>query len=408
MIMNVQDILEKYQKLLPTDARSDGYWYIHVPDPTRKEGRRKLKSRSYSGLIQKILEYESGHYGQVTKSFEEMYYLIQEQRLEDIPNAERRYARTSTVSRQDSTYRRYFQGTAFAAMPLDQITARDIDHVLRLNLQRYPVRHTGFKEMMQIIKKVFDKAYRRDMITANPCDKVEWDSDEYSNKFVASAGIKERTYTDDEMDRLWDHELEVIQKRPGFLTAYAMLLQMQTGLRRGEVCGLRWSDITTDKAGFRYLTIYRELVRIPRRGDVPEYQRLVEHTKTSRDRTIPVWPELAELLDTIHGISGKGIYIFPGDSDDGCLGIYSVYAHYRRSCKAIDIPVQKDTIRGPHAWRRNFAKRMGNSEMASHLLGNNKEVCEQNYSNAIDFDEARQRLTQKALKKSISGLLTVR
>lgn len=406
--MNVQDILENYQKLLPTEPRSDGYWYINVPDSTRKEGRRKLKARTYSGLLQKILEYESGRYGQVTKTFEEMYYLIQQQRLEDIRSDERRYARTSTISRQDYTYRKYFQGTALAAMLLDRITARDIDQLLLLNLQRYPVRRTGFNEIMQIIKRVFDKAYRRDMIQTNPCDKVEWDSDEYSNKFVSSIGIKERTYTDDEMDKLWDHELEVIQKRPHFLTAYAMLLQMQTGLRRGEICGLRWSDITTDASGFRYLNIYRELVRVPKRDGIPEHQHLVEHTKTSRDRTLPIWPELAELLDAIHAISGNGPYIFPGDSDDGCLGIYSVYAHYRRSCKAVGIPIQQDTIRGPHAWRRNFAKRMGDSEMASHLLGNNKEVCEQNYSNAIDFDEARRKLTQKALKKNLSALSAVR
>jgi len=406
--MNVQDILAKYQKLLPTDARNDGYWYINIPDPSRKEGRRKLKSRTYSGLLQKILEYESGHYSQIIKTFEEMYYLIQEQRLEDVRDQERLYARTSTVSRQDSTYRRYFQGTAFAEMPLDRITARDIDYVLQLNLQRYSVRHTGFKEMTQIIKRVFDKAYRRDMIQVNPCDKVEWNSDVYSNKFISSTGIKKRTYTDDEMNRLWDHELDVIRRRPGFLTAYAMLLQMQTGLRRGEVCGLRWSDITTDESGFRYLTIYRELVRVPKRNGIPEHQRLVEHTKTSRDRTIPIWPELAELLDAIYAISGNNIYIFPGDSDDGCLGIYSVYAHYRRSCSAIGIPIQKDTIRGPHAWRRNFAKRMGDSEMASHLLGNTREVCEQNYSDAIDFDEARQRLTKKALKKSVSTLSFIR
>lgn len=406
--MNVQDILEKYQKLLPTDARSDGYWYINVPDPTRKEGRRKLKSRTYSGLLQKILEYESGHYGQVTKTFEEMYRLIQQQRLKDIRNAERRYASTSTISRQDFTYQRYFQGTAFSDMPLNRITARDIDQILQFNLRRHAIRRTGFKEMTQIIKKVFDKAYRRDIIQTNPCDKIEWDSDEYSNKLVSCAGIKERTYTDDEMNRLWDHELEVIQKRPTFFTPYAMLLQMQTGLRRGEVCGLRWSDITTDESGDRYLSICRELVRVPKRDGIPEHQHLVEHTKTSRDRTIPVWPELAELLDAIYAISGNGTYIFPSDSDNGCLGIYSVYAHYRRSCSAIGIPIQKDTIRGPHAWRRNFAKRMGNSEMASHLLGNTRQVCEQNYSDAIDFDEARQRLTEKALKKSVSTLSFIR
>ena len=91
--------------------------------------------------------------------------------------------------------------------------------------------------------------YRRELIDSNPCDRIEWDGDEYSNKFVTSAGIRERTYTEKEMDLLWDHEQSVITKRPTFLTPYAMLFQTQLGLRRVEVCALHWDDITTDENG---------------------------------------------------------------------------------------------------------------------------------------------------------------
>ena len=59
--------------------------------------------------------------------------------------------------------------------------------------------------------------YRRELIDYNPCDRIEWDSDEYSNKFITSAGIKERTYTEREMDLLWDHEQSVIAKGRPFL-----------------------------------------------------------------------------------------------------------------------------------------------------------------------------------------------
>jgi integrase len=166
--------------------------------------------------------------------------------------------------------------------------------------------------------------YRRELIDSNPCDRIEWDGDEYSNKFVTSAGIRERTYTEKEMDLLWNHEQSVITKRPTFLTSYAMLL-----------------------------------------------------------------------------ISGDGTYIFPGEAADGCLGINSIYKHYTRACAAAGIPIQKDVIRGPHAWRRNFAKRLGNSYISSHLLGNDQKVCEENYSNAIDFAETLAELEKKGLKKGL-------
>lgn len=235
-------------------------------------------------------------------------------------------------------------------------------------------------------------------IDYNPCDRIEWDSDEYSNKFITSAGIKERTYTEREMDLLWDHEQSVIAKRPSFLTPYAMLLQMQLGLRRGEVCALHWDDITTDENGTRYLTIQRMLRKVPKHNGMPEHQVISQHTKTSKDRTIPLWKEVTDLLNAVYEISGDGTYIFPGEAADGCLGINSIYKHYTRACAAIGVPIQKDIIRGPHAWRRNFAKRLGNSYISSHLLGNDQKVCEENYSNAIDFAEALAELEKKGLK----------
>ena len=299
-----------------------------------------------------------------------MYYLIQDQRLDGITDSEKQAARTSTVVRQNQTYNRFFAGTAFVSLRIDAIKPNDIDSFLQMNLKRSRVIKSAFNAMVQILKKVFDKAYRRELIDCNPCDRIEWDSDEYSNKFITSAGIKERTYTEKEMDLLWDHEQSVIAKRPSFLTPYAMLLQMQLGLRRGEVCALHWDDITTDENGTRYLTI-------------------------------PLWKEVTDLLDAVYEISGDGIYIFPGEAADGCLGINSIYKHYTRACAAISIPIQKDIIRGPHAWRRNFAKRLGNSYLSSHLLGNDQKVCEENYSNAIDFAEALAELEKKGLKKGL-------
>ena len=111
--------------------------------------------------------------------------------------------------------------------------------------------------------------------------------------------------------------------------------------------------------------------------------------------------EVTDLLDAVYEISGDGTYIFPGEAADGCLGINSIYKHYTRACAAIGVPIQKDIIRGPHAWRRNFAKRLGNSYISSHLLGNDQKVCEENYSNAIDFAEALAELEKKGLKKGL-------
>ena len=397
--MHIQNMLSKYPNF-PTFPQSSGYWRLKL---TRgSNGDRRIKAKTYVGLVRKLEQYESGTLGRSPKTFEQLYHLIQQERLNGISDPYIKGCKESTINRQDSSFKRYFAQTDFAAMQMDMITRNDIHRFLLMNLLRYNVVGTGFNEMKRILTLVFRSAYQRDIISTNPCDKVEWDSDVYSNKFVFSANIRNRTYTDDEMNRLWNYELDVLQASPTFLTAYAVLFQMQTGLRRGEVCALRWSDITTDPAGHRYLNICRRLQRIPKHDGVPEKQCIVDRTKTSKTRALPIWPELDELLVAIHEISGNGCYIFPGDQADGCLGYYAVYDHYRNACNATRIPIHRDVIRGPHAWRRNFAKRIGDSSISSRLLGNDQRVCEKNYSDAIDLDHARAIMEQHSLHKHLA------
>lgn len=402
--MRIQDMLSKYPNF-PTAPQSSGYWRLKLSRGSRND--RRIKSKTYVGLVRKLEEYENGTLGRSPRTFEQLYRMIQQERLRGISDPDTKGSKESTISRQDGAFKRYFARTELAAMPLNSISANDIHRFLLMNLLRYNMVSTGFAEMKRILVLVFRRAYQRGIISVNPSDRIEWDSDEYSNKFSPRAGIRERTYSDDEMNRLWDYELDVLQEHPTFLTAYAMLLQMQTGLRRGEVCALQWIDITTDSDGRRYLTVCRRLRRVPKCGDVPEQQCIVNRTKTSVSRTLPIWPELEELLAAIHEISGDDCYIFPGDSADGCLGFYAIYAHYRTACLAVGIPTQRDTIRGPHAWRRNFARRIGDSSISSRLLGNDPRVCEKNYSDAIDMDHARAVMEQHSLHRHLASSLTV-
>ncbi len=398
--MHIQEILNKYPNF-PTVPQGNGYWRFKLSRGSSVD--RRIKSKTYVGLVQKLVAYESGTLGHASKTFEQFYHLIQNERLNGICDSDKKDSKESTIYRQDCSFQRYFAQTELAAMHLNNISRNDIHRFLLMNLHRYPVVRSGFAEMKRILMMVLHKAYLRDMIPVNPCDKIEWDSDEYGNKIIGSAAIRERTYTDEEMERLWDYEINVIQKYPNFITAYAMLFQMQTGLRRGEICGLRWDDVTSDLNGNRYLHICRRLRRVPRKGNIPEQQRIVEHTKTSKSRILPIWTELAELLDAIHEISGNDRYIFPGNSEDGCLGYYAIYNHYLEVCRSIGIPIQKGTIRGPHAWRRNFAKRIGDSFVSSHLLGNDQRVCEENYSDDIDMNNARAIMEQHALHRRLSN-----
>ncbi len=85
--------------------------------------------------------------------------------------------------------------------------------------------------------------------------------------------------------------------RPGLYGLFATLVY--TGLRRGEACGLRWSDVDFDR---RLITVRRS------------YE---SRTKSGKDRLVPVSAELVPILKQ-HKLADpwKGELVFPDDTGE--------------------------------------------------------------------------------------------
>ena len=91
----------------------------------------------------------------------------------------------------------------------------------------------------------------------------------------------------------------------------------------------------------------------------------------------------------------------PVKGEPECISINTVYHFYHRMCARLGIELQKDVIRGPHAFRRNKADEIENSiggsaELASRLLGNTPRVLKQNYYDGVDMTAARDVLNSRS------------
>ena len=104
---------------------------------------------------------------------------------------------------------------------------------------------------LQVLSKVFSLAYDNGLVETNPMRRV--------HKLREAPG-RERYLTDDEEKRLF----EVLSGRRAHVRPI-VVVALQTGMRQGEVLGLRWEHVDLDQK-----TIY------------------VAHTKTGRPRTIPM------------------------------------------------------------------------------------------------------------------------
>lgn len=87
----------------------------------------------------------------------------------------------------------------------------------------------------------------------------------------------------------------------------SVILVMNTGIRLGELCGLRWSDLDIQENELR---ISRTVQRIR----VGKKTALVVQTPKSEssERIIPIQPKLMELLASLRGSTSEGCYMLSG------------------------------------------------------------------------------------------------
>ena len=393
-----QKLLEKYT--FPEKPSSDGYYHCAVKDPVRKNGYRHMKAKSLEELQQKVLAHEHGEFGEARKTFREVYEILQQRTGDLVKTRERSYSVSNTVSRHWQTYNRFFAGTDFEKLHVDEITELDIEAVCRMNLERCGLRKRSWQSMRTVIRQVMDFSFHRRWIRENTY--LRCDFAQFRDMVLPDVPIAERAYSPEEMDRVMAFIAEKHEKAPSYLPAYALEMQILLGLRRGEVPPLRWSDIHDFWIG-----IEREQITLkPETGTGGKDSfHIVSHTKTGKSRQFPITREVRDLLERlkeVHRLYYPGSeYLFPADSPEGVITNNTVYNFYRRMCRALDIPVCQDTVRGTHAFRRNAISRYvnldgGSIEDAARLFGNSALVAEKHYFTGMDVERFRKVLDGEA------------
>ncbi len=390
-------ILSNYN--FPKVPSKDGYYHMMVPDHKVKNGRKHFKARTVADLQEKVYWHAKGIAGYASRTFYDVFALTQEELLKYVKSADKRMSVMNTVSRHWQDYNRYFAGTDFERMMITDISKNDIEAIILANLSKYDLRKRAFVNMTSLLSSCFKLAYQQEWTQKNTFDLINVKDSRFVNMLVEGVDIQERIYTDEEMRLI---KSEINRKHvavPSYLPAYALEIQIMLGLRRAEVCALKFSDIAEDtKSGVLCITICRELLTVKKSSvNKKEFSKVVEHTKTNKNRKIPVSEALRKLLLEIVEVHKKynitSEFMFPAKNEVGCISIYSVYNYYRRICKKVGIQIQADIIRGPHAFRRNAAERIsnagGDAEMAARLLGNTPKVLRTNYYDGLNMSLAK-------------------
>lgn len=223
---------------------------------------------------------------------------------------------------------------ALGELKLPDITPANITALL-LSMQAQGKAHATVVKCYTILNSLFKMAFLADTIPKNPMYKVERPKprkDEARHDEIEA-------YTVEEVR----HILSCLDKEPLKWRVLVRLL-IDTGIRRGECCGLQWKDIDFQD---NTVTICGNLCYTPQKGvylDTP---------KNGRSRTVDVDPDIMALLWALRSEQAAqaiSSYVFTQDGSPDPMHPQSPTRYMKKFSKRYHVPDLH-----PHKLRHTFA-----------------------------------------------------
>ena len=383
------EILRKYH--FPRKKDSKGYYRIYVDDMTAPAGRKQLYAMDLESLKEKVYRYEKDlPLRKPRRTFEFAFRFAQDFERNNVAK-ERQQSRDNTISKNFSDYKRFFEGTGFANTPIDKITVRDLDMMIRKTMKKYDLTQKGMSSLRGIINMTFKRAAYMEWIEENPASKIIWK--DYRQLQRQPTAITERAYSDEEMKKIRTFLLKYQEEHPDYIPSYALEFQLITGMRRGEIPPLLWSDVDFSRGTIH---VHKEQLSMQQKRSDEEF--ITNYTKNGKARFYPIADLERKFLDKLQKVHDKyypeSPFLFPADTKNGCITNNMSYQHFRRICRKLEIPVSKECIRGTHAFRRNAITEVvnmsnGNFVLTAQMFGNSPETIRKHYYVGENVDTLR-------------------
>lgn len=197
---------------------------------------------------------------------------------------------------------------------LSEKTIRDIIIVLKMIL-KFGIKN-GYLEYIQIDAKFPSKQEKKDLDVLSKADQKKFMEYLRNNFTFKNLGI---------------------------------FICLSTGMRIGEICGLRWCDVDTVEGVIKVRHTLQRIYIIE--GETRHTELLLDTPKTANSvRDIPMSSELLKMLKSLNKVVNENYYVISNDIKPIEPRTYRNY--YKKLCKQLDIPELKF-----HGLRHSFATR---------------------------------------------------
>lgn len=302
----------------------------------------------------------------------------------DIANNAR--LKPTSADRREVTIRNQISTSRIGQRQVGSLTEIDINDYINSLLFAKELSVSSIKKVFYVISGAYKWAVRRRYISENPCDIIK---DELMSTFNV---LEQRGVNDIRVQTLNESQIEQLIRISEMKNAnnhvikypasVYILFLLNTGMRIGELCCLRWKDVirTEDRVLIRICKTRH--VSIDRKDNIRVTSEDV--TKNSKARTIELNEDAIRYLDIIEAMNGKtddnGYVILSRDSKptEPTKLIKRINTVYRNACFPEDIT-------GAHILRKTFATKRykaGESlEMIAAYIGDLPSTVLKHYIN---------------------------
>ena len=263
---------------------SDGRWRSHLPDESKKEGRRLIVKSSRDDLVDMICEHYVSHDKDLAKeacTLEDLYPLwIEYKRLHVVE---------STVIRVQKDWNRYYKDSPIIKRPITKLTKLELDTWVHEMIRKYNMGNHQYGNFSLIIRQMLEFAVDSEIVKSNAFLKVKVDK-----KRVLTPERKKADHTQvfnkTEELQIIRHAWDVYESGRNYVQRFVPLgivFMFYTGLRVSELSALKFSVVDGNT-----LTVQR-MLRYPT-GEV------IDGTKgTFGDRQVPLTPDAKAIISEI-------------------------------------------------------------------------------------------------------------
>lgn len=331
------ELLKKYESCI-WYSENEKVWYCHIPDENKTNGRKKVKRKNRQDIEEIIYQYYKKEDEKQTKEFKKNI-LIKELFVEFIEYKSKEVT-ACTIKRMMADWYRFYEGTKFVEISLEELTKIDIDIFFNTILDENVLKPKAFYNMCGLLKQALQYAVDAEYIDKNPYrTKVN------KKKFKADGkkSSEYEVYQSDEK-RLIIQEMERRYKNnPKNTAPLAVILDFEIGTRKGEILALSESDI---KNG--WIHIHRQVVEKFDVTDVSKIKSLgfevVDYTKSSDgDRWLPLSRKAIDIIQRIKEINRQYNNTFQDFlfvTNGHIMSPNAIDAQIKRGCEHIGIKVK--------------------------------------------------------------------